>query len=202
MTHLDVRTLSLEPIYDALIPTLKFKLGIQNRSDHDYAMCNLSVGVYLVLDQDSVFMGFIQVPPFSLPRREVKDITFHLPLTIDINNAIFEKLKVIQSEELIFRLKIRGLCMFKSSPSAPSYTVTPGLFMEGGRANTEEVVRVTKLSVEQWRRLLSEYYRNLTWIAISRETYLKLKKIVDKTGYTFDELIEKLLEAWQREQGA
>jgi len=202
LTHLDVRTLSVEPVYNALIPTLKFKLGIQNRSDNDYAICNLSVDAYLVLGQDSMLIGSIQVPPFPLPRREVKDITFNLPLTIDVNNAIFERLKVIQSEELIFRLKMRGLCMFKSSPSAPSYTVTPRLFIEGGRASTEEIVREAKLSVEQWRKLLSEYYRNLTWIAISRETYLKLKKIVDKTGYTFDELMEKLLEAWQRERGA
>ena len=202
MTHLDVRTLSVEPVYNALIPTLKFNLGIQNRSDNDYAICNLSVDAYLVLGQDSMLIGSIQVLPFSLPRREVKDITFHLPLTIDVNNAIFERLKVIQSEELIFRLKIRGLCMFKSSPSPPSYMVTAGLFIESGRAGVNEVIREARLSVEQWRKLLSEYYRNLTWIAISRETYLKLKKIVDKTGYTFDELMEKLLEAWQRERGA
>jgi len=200
LTHLDIRAISVEPVYDALIPTLKFNLGIQNRSDNDYPVCNLLAEVYLVLDQSDLFIGSIQIPPFSLPRREIKDITFYLPLTIDANNAIFERLKVVQSEQLIFRLKIRGSCMYKPAPSAPSYIVTTELFIGSGRAGKEEVIREAKLSVEQWRKLLSEYYRNLTWVAVSRETYLKLKKIIDETGYTFDELMEKLLEAWLRER--
>jgi hypothetical protein len=41
--------------------------------------------------------------------------------------------------------------------------------------------------------LLSTYYRNLTWIAVSRETYLLLKEKVDKEGLTLDEVIRRTL---------
>jgi predicted CopG family antitoxin len=47
--------------------------------------------------------------------------------------------------------------------------------------------------------MISSYYRNITWIAISRETFLELKKLLDEKGYvSYDELIKELLKVMKR----
>jgi hypothetical protein len=57
----------------------------------------------------------------------------------------------------------------------------------------DQVIRVSALPVDKWRRLLSHYYRNLSWIAVSRDTYSEFKRHMDEQGLTPDELMKQLM---------
>lgn len=191
--------LGLEPVYNVMAPMLKVKVEVISKSMNCYILCNLYSEAYLIFDQEYL-VGSLLFPPFSLNPMETKEIVSYLPLSIDVNSAIFEKLKTLSTDVLKFKFKFKGLVSFKVSTPASEIISEHKIFLESGRPNVEKAVREATMYVEVWRKLISHCYRNITWVALSRDVYLKLKKLCDETGYTFDELIDRLIEAWRRER--
>ena len=188
MPGLDIGIVTVEPNYEALIPTLKFKIQVTNAIPTESITCGfLDVDVYLSAGGKDRWLGkFTSNLPISegsvLTQAEVIE---NFGLTVDINNAMFEILKIIEGEDVTFKLVFKTLYQYTSSGVYRLSSTFHG--------NVRTINRITALPIDKWKRLLSTYYRNLTWIAISRETYSLLRERMEREGVTFDEIIKRSL---------
>jgi hypothetical protein len=193
MPGLDIGVVLVEPDFEALIPTVKFKVQVKNAAaPHEpITSCLLSCDVYLSIGGKDKWLGkFISTLPLSetnpLTTREI-EIVENFALTLDVNNAMFEHLKVLKDEDITFKLIFKASYIYQSGGvlhlSSSFYGTPPN----------STLPKTATLPINKWRQLLSTYYRNLTWIAVSRETYLLLKEKVDKEGLTLDEVIRRAL---------
>jgi hypothetical protein len=188
MPGLNIGIVTVEPNYDALIPTLKFKIQITNATPSEpITGGSLDCDVYLSAGGKNRWLGkFISNLPISesypLTQAEVIE---NFGLTVDINNAMFELMKIIESEDVIFNLVFKTL--YQYTPSGTGVYRLSSTFY----GNVTTISKTTSLPLDKWKRLLSTYYRNLTWIAISRETYLLLKEKAEREGVTLDEIIKR-----------
>jgi len=184
---------------DCVLPTIEISLRLTNRTSEQVLLAILQYEVYLaeqatqhgarptITAQDRFLTSGI-VAINNMSAGQTREVKIQIPLTIDLNNAIYEQLLALEKEDIVFKLRFYGTNIFRSGSSQPN--VAPITFYGTGN----QIVLEAGLSTERWRRMISTYYRNLTWIAISRETFLKLKKLLDEKGYvSYDEVIKELL---------
>jgi hypothetical protein len=184
MPGLNIGTVFIETNYEALIPTVKFKIQVMNATPAEPITGGfLNVDVYSVVEGKDRWLGrFTSIfPPISTQTEVIENFG----LTIDINNAMFELLKVVEGEDVIFKLIFRTLYQYIRSGIYELSSTFHG--------NVATIEKIATLPIDKWKRLLSTYYRNLTWIAISRETYLLLKEKMEREGLTPDEIIRRSL---------
>jgi hypothetical protein len=118
MPGLNVGIVTVEPNYEALIPTLKFKIQVTNAIPTEPITCGfLNVDVYLSAGGKDRWLGkFTSNLPISegsvLTQAEV---TENFGLTMDINNAMFEILKIIEGEDVTFKLVFKTLYQYTPS---------------------------------------------------------------------------------------
>jgi hypothetical protein len=190
MPGLNIGIVSVEPNYEALIPTVKFKIQVMNATPVEPITGGfLDVDVYLIAGGKDRLVGkFTSILPISESSALTQiEVTENFGLTIDINNAMFEILKVVEGEDITFKLIFKTL--YQYTPSGTGVYRLSSTFHGGATI----VTKTATLSIDKWRRLLSTYYRNLTWIAISRETYSLLKEKMEREGLTPDEIIRRSL---------
>ena len=200
--HLEILITSVDTRMDCALPTIEFTLRVSNRTGEISDLCILNCEIYLAkkptprgakptITQEDLYLSRAQVLIHSLPVGQSREAKIQVPLGIDLNNVIHEKFLALEAEELVFKLKFSGFYLFRTSSSVP-HSVSPITFF--GPPATATVIHEASLSIEKWRRMISSYYKNLTWLAVSRETYAELRKIMDNRGYTsYDELIRDLL---------
>jgi hypothetical protein len=105
MPGLDIGVVLVEPDFEALIPTVKFKVQVKNAAPHEpIRSCLLSCDVYLSIGGKDKWLGkFISTLPLSetnpLTTREI-EIVENFALTLDVNNAMFEHLKALKDEDI------------------------------------------------------------------------------------------------------
>ena len=199
--QLEVIITSVDTRMDCVLPTIEFTLRVSNRTGEVSDFCILNCEIYLArkptprntkptITQEDLYLNTVQVFVPSMPVGQSREVKIQVPLSIDLNNAIHEKFLVLGTEDIVFKLKFSGIYFYRSG-SHP-HTVSPINFF--GPPTSATVVHEASLSIEKWRRMISSYYRNLTWLAISRETFIELKKLMEEKGYTsYDELIRDLL---------
>jgi len=196
--QLEILITSVDTRMDCALPTIEFALRVSNRAGEVSDLCILNCEIYLAkkptphaakptITQEDLYLDRAQVFIGSLRVGESREAKIQVPLSIDLNNVIHEKFLTLEAEELTFKLKFSGFYLFSTRGSAP-HSVSPITFFG-------PPIHEVSLSIEKWRRMISSYYRNLTWLAVSRETYAELKKMMEEKGYTsYDELIRDLLE--------
>ena len=201
--QLEILVISVNTRRDCVLPTIEFTLRVSNRFGEISDFCILNCEIYLAkkptprdakpeITSEDLYLNTVHVFVSNLPLGQSKDVKIQIPLSIDLNNVIYEKFLALEAEELLFKLRFSGFYFFRSSTSAP-HSVYPITFY--GTPASSTIVLEAPLSIEKWRRMISSYYRKLTWLAISRETFLKLKRIMEEKGYTsYDELLRNLLE--------
>jgi hypothetical protein len=189
MPGLDIGSIIVEPDYEALIPTLRFKIQVINRSPNEPITHGLlSCNVYLSTKGKDIWIGkFATVLPVAddRPLPQMCEVVERFTLAVDVNNAISEYLKVLEGEDLTFKLFFEVAYQYEYYSGGVRYSRFSTTFSNGSTT----LAKVATLPIDKWKRLLSTYYRNLTWIAISKETYLLLKERVEKEGLTLDEII-------------
>ena len=201
--QLEILITSVDTRMDCALPTIEFTLRVSNRTGEVSDLCILNCEIYLAkepttratkptIGQEDLYLDRAQVLIHNLPVGQSSEAKIQVPLSIDLNNIIHEKFLALEAEELTFKLKFSGFYFFRTSGSAP-HSISPITFF--GPPATATIIHEVPLSIEKWRRMISSYYRNLTWLAVSRETYAELKKMMEEKGYTsYDELIRDLLE--------
>jgi len=197
--QIEVLVANVDARTDCVLPTIEISLRLTNRTGEQVLLAILQYEVYLaeqatqrgarpaITAQDRFLTSGI-VTMNNMPAGQTREVKIQIPLTIDLNNAIYEQLLALEKEDIVLKLRFYGTNIFRSGSSQPN--VAPITFHGTGN----QIVLEASLSTERWRRMISAYYRNLTWIAISRETFLKLKKLLDEKGYvSYDEVIKELL---------
>jgi len=181
---LDIGVITIEPDYDALVPAIKFRIQVKNATPTESITWGLlTCDVYLPVGGKDRWLGkFASILPTGLTDVELSE---NFALTMDINSAMSEYLRAIEGEDITFKLvfKTQYQYMYGSAFHLSSKFYGDRGFIEKRAA----------LPVDKWKRLLSTFYRNLTWIAVSRETYSLLKERVDREGLTLDEVIRRAL---------
>jgi len=183
---LDIGIITVEPNYDALVPAIRFKIQVKNAILAETITWGLlTCDVYLSVEGKDRWLGkFASILPTPLTDKE-RELSENFALTMDINNAMSEYLKAIEGEDITFKL------IFKTQYQFTSYS---GSYLSSKFYGDREFIeRRAALPVDKWKRLLSTFYRNITWIAISRETYSLLKEKADREGLTLDEVIRRAL---------
>ncbi|MEM2750846.1 MAG: hypothetical protein QXH53_04170 [Nitrososphaerales archaeon] len=103
MPQFNIPRVTVEPNYDSLLPTLKFRIEIVNEMPSEIITSGiLEYDVYLVRGDKSFWMGksTLRIPTSDhrvLTRTEVIE-NFGLP--IDVTNAMFEILKTVEEEDI------------------------------------------------------------------------------------------------------
>jgi len=203
--QLEILVTNVDARLDCVLPIIEITLRVTNRVGEPVDLAMLQYEVYLAkhptqrgvrptITVEDRFLTSGLVVVNNMPAGQSREAKIQIPLTIDLNNAIYEDLLALEREDIVFKLKFYGTYLFKPSGSAP-HNVAQITFY----GTSVQVVLEASLSVEKWRKMISSYYRNITWIAISRETFLELKKLLDEKGYvSYDELIKELLKVMKR----
>ena len=82
-----------------------------------------------------------------MPAGQSREAKIQVPLTIDLNNAIYEDLLALEREDIVFKLKFYGTYLFKPLGSS-LHNVAQITFYGTG----VQVVLEASLSVEKWRK--------------------------------------------------
>jgi len=194
MPGLDIGMVTVEPDYSALVPTVRFRIQVKNAIPSESIVHGLlECDVYLTTGGKNMWLGrFVKILPASESAPLIRDaeITVSFALTIDINNAMVEHLKVLEGEDITFKLAFSTSYQYLEGGPTRLLRATSNFY---GPALPTVVTKEAKLPIDKWKRLLSAYYRNLTWVAVSRETYSLLKERADREGLTIDEVIRRVL---------
>jgi hypothetical protein len=193
MPGLDIGVVTVEPDYEALVPTVKFKVQVKNAVPNEpITSCLLSCDVYLSIGGRDKWLGkFTSILPLSEGvslTREAEAVE-NFALTVDVNNAMSEHLKALKGEDITFKLVFKASYKYSECVSGTERLRSSSTFY--GTPPCPTLTRIATLPIDKWKRLLSTYYRNLTWIAVSRETYSLLKERADREGSTLDEVIRR-----------
>jgi len=183
MPQIEIRVQRVEPLYDRYAePTVRFVGDITNRANDRVFLVYLQCEI--TLKDKGITLGTVPVAVANLPQNQTKNFEIIFSFGIDSSNAIHDLLKQQELEDVNFILTFKGFCLF--GPQGQPLN------------NIQEPISVTQeigLPVDKYRRLLSTYYRDMTWISISRETYHKLRDFMDREGATtLDELISRMIE--------
>jgi len=185
--QIEIRIQRVEPLYEGYAePTVRFIGEITNRTTDrvffTYLQCKIR------LRDKGLTLGNVPLIIGQLAQNQPQNFEIPFSFGIDSNNAIHELLKHQELEDVTFELIFSGFCLWHPS----SLTV-----VNYQPINTTQTI---DLPVDKYRRLLSTYYRDLSWISVSRETYHRLKELMDKRGKTtLDELISAMVEEIEHE---
>ena len=164
-------------------PTIKFSGQAVNKAGDLMHFCYLSCDVSLKATTELI-LGSAPVVIAPLLQNQPKNFEFVFSFTIDANNVIHEMMKKQELEDVFFKLNLKGFWLHGPPGGQPPFSSsnTPSFHCEIG------------LPVDKYRRLLSTYYRNLSWVSVSRETYSLLTDLMNKKGFTsMDELMKSLI---------
>jgi len=190
--QIEIRLQRVEPKYDSYAePTVKFIGEITNRAnDRVFLVC---LQCTIKLRDKGLILGNVPLIISQLEQNQPKRFEIDLSFSIDSNNAVHELLKHQELEDIIFELMFTGFCLF----IPPNATQVSQIATWSIPPRTLTI----ELPVDKYRRLLSTYYRDLAWISVSRETYHKLKELMNRKGATtLDELISTMIEEIEHER--
>lgn len=182
MPHLDIRIQKVRPLYDEYAePAVKFIGDITNRANDRIFLAYFRCEV--ILKDKNIKLGEVPLVIPNIMPNQTKNFEIIFSFSIDLNNIIHDLLKQEELEDVNFSLRFNGFCLFGPQGQALNN-------VQDSISTTQEV----GLPVDKYRRLLSTYYRDITWISVSRETYYKLRELMDKKGATtLDELIRNII---------
>ena len=183
MPNLEIRVQKVEPLYDKYAcPTIKFVGDITNRANDRVFLAYLQCEIMLK-DKDMT-LETVPVAIANLLQNQTKNFEIIFSFDIDSNNVIHDLLKQQELEDVNFILRFKGFCLF-GAQGQPLNNIQENISL------TQEI----GLPVDKYRRLLSTYYRDIAWISVSRETYHKLRDLMNRKGATtLDELISIMIE--------
>ncbi len=193
MPELEIRIQRVEPLYDKYAePTVKFVGDITNRMNDrvflTYLQCRIS------LRDKGIILRTVPLCVENIPLNQTKNFEIVFSFSIDSSNVIHDLLKQQELEDVIFTISFNGFCLF-----GPQAQGQPLNSIQERVQGTQEI----GLPVDKYRRLLSTYYRDMAWISVSRETYHKLRDLMNKKGTTtLDELVRDIIEGEGHERGS
>jgi hypothetical protein len=189
MPQLEIRIQRVEPLYDKYAePTVNFLGDITNRANDmvflAYFRCEVA------LKNGGIVLGTVPLAVPNLQYNLSKNFEVFFSFGVDPNNVIHDLLKQQELEDIIFAITFKGFCLY-GPQGQPLNNMLEGI------SQTKEI----GLPIDKYKRLLSTYYRDIAWISVSRETYHKLRELMNKKGATtMDELITDIMEGQARER--
>ena len=185
---LTINIVDVKPVVDSLIPTMGFRLAITNSSGENATSCSLYGDVFIkVIEEDKpkeLFWGTIHViVPSSINVGQNVEHIGRLACPYDVDLSVSKYLNVV-GDEIPIKVDFYGSYTF---PSSPFTGLIPKISKEYALPST------------RWRRMLHEYYRDILWIAVRKDTFEELKKILEERElHTHDEAIRSLLKRKER----
>jgi hypothetical protein len=165
-------------------PTILFSGTIRNADEDKITLVHIQFTIS-IFKPEPIILGVVPLTLINIPNvhEEAQNFSFILDLYIDSLNEIH---KMISGKEYILNEKIQ----FSLSLDGFSFC-SNNLFQKAIFINTEHIV---KLHVTEYLELLSKYYHDFSWIPISRDTYRRLRKYSDETGFlSLDETIDEII---------
>lgn len=168
-------------------PTIKFTGTIEKTGPDIIHLIYLKCDVRLL--RQSILLGTVPIFLANIPLSpQTKPFEFTLGFSIDSNNRIHDLIKdqkLKYDDDIDLDVQVNGFYIF-SRPDQQAINVMDHI-------DLSETIRTVGLYVGKYNILLSQYYKNITWIPISIETRRKLEEFENKTGLMFDEIILELL---------
>jgi len=184
-SQIEIRVQRVEPLYEEYAePTIRFVGDITNRSNDRVLLVYLNCEISL--KDKGIVLGTVPLVIDNLSPNQQKELKISFSFSIDSNNVIHDLLKQQELEDVVFELNFSGFCL-KHPTSGSQY-------LSNLNSVAINISQEIGLPVDKYRRLLSTYYRDIAWISVSRETYNKLKDLMNSEGATtLDELISKII---------
>jgi len=194
---IEIPIVTVEPYYKAFMPAIKFRIQLgEARSSAKSAERIiggfLNVDVSILKDKgswDTVWLGRFTLPIAASSERPLNQYTTEqiFALSIDINNSMFDFIKTLNGDDIVFLLTFSGFALWYKTDN------TQVVYSTNEPFGTGETSREAALSVDKWKKLISAYYRDLTWLPVSRETYAKIAAILNDEGITPDEFVDRAI---------
>lgn len=170
-------------------PTIEFSGTITNTANDNVQLFYSIFDIILRSSKGaaSYMLGQSHLILHDIRKSAVQDFKFNFSFNIDSNNKIHDMIKYHQlslNDDILFDLVLNGFCFYSNEDNGP---------MKVTRINTKEPIKSVSLYVGKYNSLLSNYYKDITWIPISRNIWQKLDKLKDQTGQTYEEIIEGCL---------
>ena len=178
---IDVTLVDVRPIPDALIPTMGFHLEVRNTSGEPATSCLLVCDVFMKVIEAGksreLFWGTMRIPVKSkIDVGQTVPCHGRLACTYDVDLSVSRYLSVVGDE-------------------IPLKLVLYGNYTWGNQAGVlTDIVKEYALPASRWKKTVLEYYRDILWIAIRKDTCDELEKIIEKRHlHTHDEAIRSLM---------
>lgn len=179
---IDVTVVGVSPIPDSLVPNLGFNLEVRHVSGEATTSCMLICDVFMKVTEKGMskelFWGNMLIPVKTpiVPGGHVEKCVGRLECTYDIELSVTRYLSVV-GDEIQLKLVFYG-------------TVTYG-------TQTMILADISKeyaLPASRWKKMVLEYYKDIRWIAVRKDTLDDIKKIIDERQlHTHDEAIQSLM---------
>lgn len=181
--NLTITVVDVKPVPDSLVPTMGFRLAVTNSSGENATSCSLYGDVFMEVTEEEkpkgLYWGTIHViVPSPINVGQSVECTGRLPCPYDVDLSVSKYLSVV-GDEIPLKVEFYGSYTFPSSPFIGLIPKTPKDYA---------------LPSTRWKRMLHDYYKDILWIAVRKDTFEGLKKILEERElHTHDEAIRSLL---------
>lgn len=178
---IDVTVVDVRPIPYSLVPNLGFNLEVRNTAGEQVSSCSLLCDVFMKVTESGqkrdFFWGTIPIYVQSaIPAGQSIQCLGRLECTYDVDLSLNRYLSVI-GDEIPLKLVFHG-------------TITWGT----ASGIVTDIEKEYALPSSRWKKMVLEYYKDIRWIAVRRDTLDHIKKIIDeKQLHTHDEAIQALM---------
>ena len=180
---LTITVVDVRPIHDSLVPTMGFRLSISNTAGENATSCSLYVDVFMKVPEEGgskdLYWGTMHViVPSPINVGQTVEQIGRLVCPYDVDLSVSKYLSVV-GDDIPLRLEYYGSYTFPSAPHV---------------GQIHKTSKDYALPASRWKRMIHDYYRDILWIAIRKDTFNELKKILkERELHTHDEAIKVLL---------
>jgi hypothetical protein len=180
---LEVNVLDVKPVLDALAPMMSFLVEIRNSSGEQATSCLLFSDVFIKVIEGGapkeLYWGTMQIPvASSVSVGQSVKLEGRLACTYDTDLTVSKYLSVL-GDEMPLKLDFYGSYTYPSSPYCGHFGKIPKDYA---------------LPTSRWKKMILEYYRDILWIPVRKDTFEELKKIIEERHlHTPDEALKALL---------
>ena len=178
---IEVTLTDVKPILEALIPIMGFHLEVRNASGEPASSCLLLCDVFMKVtlagEKRELFWGTMPIyVNAAIPTGQSIQCIGRLECTYDVDLSVNRYLSVV-GDEIPLKLVFHG-------------TVTWGT----ASGIVTDIKKEYALPASRWKKMVLEYYKDIRWIAVRKDTLDDIKKIIDERQlHTHDEAIQALM---------
>lgn len=186
---IDVTVVDVRPIPDSLVPNLGFNLEVRNTAGDQASSCSLLCDVFMKVteaeEEREFFWGTIPIyVKAAIPAGQAIECLGRLECTYDVELSVNRYLSVI-GDEIPLKLVFHGTHTWATSTGIVT-----------------DIVKEYALPASRWKKMVLEYYKDIRWIAVRKDTLDDIKKIIDNRQlHTHDEAIQALMKESNKQAG-